>query len=94
MGLCVELGLLCGLRLRQREAAAWLGRQMWFLCPRWVCDAVGTGAADPLAGSLWCPLFDSCLCVYGPDLCFLNSLYLEILRIPGFGEGNERKVQH
>lgn len=59
MGWGGELGWLCGTRLRPRKAAVWLGRRMWFLCPSWDCDAVGAGAADPLSGSLWCPLFDS-----------------------------------
>lgn len=85
MSLCGELGFLRGIRLRQREAAVWLGRQMWFLCPRWDCDAVGSGATDPLSGSLWCPLFNSCLCVWTRPLFsqFLVPDTLENFRILG-----------
>lgn len=63
---------------------------MWFLCPRWDCDAVGNGAADPLSGSLWCPLFDSCLEVCGPDLLFSQFLVPDTSENLRFGEGNER----
>lgn len=59
MGLCGEPGFLRGIRLRQREAAeSGLEDKWWVLCPGWDWDAVGSGAADPLSGSLWCPLFD------------------------------------